>query len=121
MLHAGWPGGLVLGGLLAIAVSYVEPASVPGRLWQWQMGLVLVPTIAYGVILFKQQFPVQERVAAKVPYFDMLREFGAGSCFVVSFFLVAGLNQILVIAGVPTFGIAAQLGIALIPTVLFAM
>ena len=46
---------------------------------------------------------------------------GAGSCFVVSFFLVAGLNQILVIAGVPTFGIAAQLAIALIPTVLFAM
>ena len=121
MLHAGWPGGLVLGGLLAIAVSYVDPASVPGRLWQWQMGLVLVPTIAYGLILFKQHFPVQERVAAKVPYFDMLQEFGAGSCFVVSFFLVAGLNQILVIAGVPTFGIAATLGIALIPTVLFAM
>ena len=121
ILHAGWPGGLVLGGLLAIAVSYVDPASVPGRLWQWQMGLVLLPTVAYGLILFKQNFPVQERVAAKVPYFDMLREFGAGSCFVVSFFLVAGLNQILVIAGVPTFGIAAQLGIALIPTLLFAM
>ena len=31
ILHAGWPGGLVLGGLLAIAVSYVDPASVPGR------------------------------------------------------------------------------------------
>ena len=121
ILHSGWPGGLVLGGLLAIAVSYVDPASVPGRLWQWQMGLVLLPTIAYGLILFKQTFPVQERVAAKVPYFDMLKEFGAGSCFVVSFFLVAGLNQILVIAGVPTFGIAATLGIALIPTVLFAM
>src|SRR6185436_3454364 len=59
--------------------------------------------------------------AAKVPYFDMLREFGAGSCYVVSFFLVAGLNQILVIAGVPTFGIAATLGMALVPTVLFAL
>ena len=54
ILHAGWPGGLVLGGLLAIAVSYVDPASVPGRLWQWQMGLVLLPMIAYGLILFKQ-------------------------------------------------------------------
>jgi MFS family permease len=121
ILHAGWPGGLVLGGLLAIAVSYVNPASVPGRLWQWQMGLVLLPMIAYGLILFKQTFPVQERVAAKVPYFDMLKEFGAGSCYVVSFFLVAGLNQVLVIAGVPTFSIGAQLGLALIPTLLFAM
>lgn len=121
ILHAGWPGGLVLGGLLAIAVSSVNPASVPGRLWQWQMGLVLLPTLAYGVILFGQKFPVQERVAAKVPYFDMLREFGAGSCFIVCFFLIAGLNQILVIAGVPTFGLAAQLGMALIPAIAFAM
>jgi MFS family permease len=121
ILHAGWPGGLVLGGLLAIAVSNVNPASVLGRLWQWQMGLVLLPMIAYGLILFKQKFPVQERVAAKVPYFDMLREFGAGSCFIVCFFLVSGLNQILVIAGVPTFGITAQLGMALVPTILFAL
>lgn len=120
ILHAGWPGGLVLGGLLAVAVSYIDPASVPGRLWQWQMGLVLLPTLAYGFLLFKQRFPVQERVAANVPYFDMLREFGAGSCFIVSFFLVAGLNQILLIAGVPTLGMVAQLGLALIPTVFFA-
>jgi MFS family permease len=105
ILHAGWPGGLVLGGLLAIAVSFVNPDSVPGRLWQWQMGLVLLPTLAYGVMVFGQKFPVQERVAAKVPYIDMLREFGGGSAFIVSFFLVAALNQILVIVGVPTFGL----------------
>ncbi len=98
ILHAGWPGGLVLGGLLAIAVSFIDPASLPGRLWQWQMAVVLLPTIAYGMMLFGQQFPVQERVAANVSYLDMLREFGAGSCFIVCFFLVAGLNQILVIS-----------------------
>jgi MFS family permease len=121
ILHAGWPGGLVLGGVLAIAVSAVDPARVPGSLWQWQMGLVLVPTLAYGILLMGQRFPVQERVAANVPYFDMLREFGAGSCFVVSFFLFAGLNQILVILGVPSFGLATQAALALVPTVLFAL
>lgn len=121
ILHAGWPGGLVLGGLLAILVSYTDPASVPGRLWQWQVALVLLPTFAYGLMLFKQRFPVQERVAANVPYFDMLREFGAGSCFIVCFFLIAGLNQILVILGVPTVGLVAQLALALIPAVLFAL
>jgi MFS family permease len=52
ILHAGWPGGLVLGGLVPIAVSVVDPASVPGSLWQWQAGLVLVPTLAYGLMLF---------------------------------------------------------------------
>jgi MFS family permease len=121
ILHAGWPGGLVLGGLLAIASSAIEPGTLPGRLWQWQMGLVLIPTVIYGLMLLGQKFPVQERVAANVPYIDMLREFGAGSCFIVSFFLVAGLNQVLVITGIPTFGLLAQLGIALVPTVLFAI
>jgi len=120
ILHAGWPGGLVLGGLLAIAVSYVNPGSVPGSLWQWQMGLVLVPTLAYGILLAGQKFPVQERVAANVPYFDMLREFGAGSCFIVSFFLFAGLSQILVILGVPPLTLTAQALLALVPTILFA-
>jgi MFS family permease len=76
--------------------------------------------LAYGLLLLGQRFPVQERVAAKVPYFDMLREFGAGSCFIVCFFLVAGLNQILVILGVPTFALLAQLGIALVVALLFA-
>ena len=120
ILHAGWPGGLVLGGLVAIAVSFMDPANVPGSLWQWQVGLVLVPTLVYGFMLLNQRFPVQERVAANVSYFEMLREFGAGSCFVVCFFLVAGLNQILVVAGVPTYSLTTQLGIALGLSLLFA-
>jgi MFS family permease len=121
ILHAGWPGGLVLGGLLAIAVSYVDPSAVPGSLWQWQMGLVLLPTLAYGLMVYGQKFPVQERVAARVPYIDMLREFGAGSAFIVTFFLVAGLNQILVITGLPAFGLTHQMLIALVPTIAFAL
>lgn len=120
ILHAGWPGGLVLGGLFAIAVGNIDPASVPGRLWQWQVGLVLLPTLTYGLMLFRQTFPVQERVAANVPYVEMLREFGAGSCYIVSFLVIAGLNQILVVAGVPSLSMLTQLGVALIPTVLFA-
>ena len=120
MLHAGWPGGLVLGGLLSVLFNNINTSGLPGRSWQWQMGLVLVPTLAYGFMMLGQKFPVQERVAAKVPYFDMLKEFGAGSCYIVSFFLVAGLNQILLIAGVPTWSLATQLAIALIPTLAFA-
>ncbi|MGH7459963.1 MAG: hypothetical protein ACREMA_02905 [Longimicrobiales bacterium] len=56
-----------------------------------------------------------------MPYFDMLREFGAGSAFVVSFFLVAGLNMILVIAGVPSLSLTTQALIALVPAALFAL
>lgn len=121
ILHAGWPGGLVLGGVLAIAVSFVNPGTLPGSLWQWQMGLVLVPTIAYGAMLLGQTFPVQERVAANVSYFEMLQEFGAASCFIVLFFVVSGMNQILAVVGVPPFSLVAQLAIALVPSLLFAV
>jgi MFS family permease len=120
-LHAGWPGGLVLGGLLSIAVLLGGSAmgNLPGKIWQWQMGVVLIPTLLYGVILLGQKFPVQERVAAGVSYVDMLREFGWGSCYVVSFFLVGGVNQILVVAGVPTVNLFVQAAIAIVPAVLF--
>jgi MFS family permease len=121
ILHAGWPGGLVLGGLVAIALSTVAPGTLPGRLWQWKVGLVLIPTLAYGLMLYRQRFPVQERVLAKVPYFDMLREFGAGSAYIVSFFVISALNQVLVILGIPTFSLPVQLLMAAVPTIAFAM
>lgn len=120
ILHAGWPGGLVLGGLLAIVVSFISADAIPGRLWQWQVGLVLVPTLAYGLLLFGQRFPIQERVAANVPFFDMLKEFGAGSAYIVFFLLIQGFNQIFLVVGLAPMGMGLQLGLALIPTALFA-
>lgn len=68
-LHAGWPGGMLLGGLLAIAAG--------GASWQVQVGLILIPTILYGAMMLKAVFPVSERVSAGVSYIDMLREVGA--------------------------------------------
>src|SRR5882672_7061186 len=35
ILHAGWPGGLVLGGVLVIALGGLE--------WRWKVGLFLLP------------------------------------------------------------------------------
>jgi len=67
-----------------------------------------------------QKFPVQERVAANVSYYEMLQEFGAASCFIVLFFVVSGMNQILAVFGVPPFSMAMQLGMAIIPSLLFA-
>jgi len=79
ILHAGWPGGLVIGGLLTLSMN-------PGGLfdgfaegaidWRWKVGLLLIPTAVYGVMMLRTRFPVQERVAAGVPYRDMLRQFG---------------------------------------------
>jgi len=77
ILHAGWPGGMVLAGVLAISMGDIA--------WQWKVGLTLVPTVVYAVLLLGVKFPVSERVAAGVPYRDMLRDFGGLGMFVVTY------------------------------------
>ena len=64
-LHAGWPAGFVLGGILAM----MFPA---GMGWRYQMALILIPVITYIVMLLPRQFPPSERVAAGVSYREML-------------------------------------------------
>jgi MFS family permease len=128
VLHAGWPGGLVLGGLLSIAVIYGGQqlgASLPGRLWQWQMGVLLLPIAAYGILLFGQRFPQQERVEAGVSYREMLREFGWGSAYIVSFLVLMGLSQFVSIfsekGADPLLTPKAAALAAIAPAVLFAI
>lgn len=79
ILHAGWPGGMVLAGVLAIAMGNIA--------WQWKVGLTLLPTVVYAVLLLGVRFPVSERVAAGVPYRDMLRDFGGLGAFVVTYLI----------------------------------
>ncbi len=90
ILHAGWPGGLVLGGILAISMSGLEGAHV----WRLKIGLFLIPTLVYGFLLLGQKWPVQERVAARVSYREMLQEFGWGSCLIVAFFVAKALDEV---------------------------
>jgi len=120
ILHAGWPGGLVLGGLLAIAISWIDPASITGPIWRWQMAIQLIPTLVYGSLLLGQRFPAQERVAAGVSYLDMLREFGWGSAYICFFLMIAAVNQILVVANIPEWNYGTIAAMALVPTAIFA-
>ncbi len=80
ILHAGWPGGLVVAGVLAILMGNRFA-------WEYKIGLVFIPTLIYGVMLLGVRFPVQERVAAGVSYADMMREFGAAGAFLLAYFL----------------------------------
>jgi len=78
ILHAGWPGGLVLGGLLVLIL-------MPNAYWPWKVALIFIPTILYGVMLFGRHFPENERVLAGVSYKEMLKEVGfLGALIVVA-------------------------------------
>ncbi|HWE04274.1 MAG TPA: MFS transporter [Tepidisphaeraceae bacterium] len=85
MLHAGWPGGLVIGGLLAWAMGTMD--------WRYKIGLLLIPTIAYGIMMLTAKFPISERVAAGVPYREMLKEFGFLGALIVSFLIFAEIGR----------------------------
>src|SRR5688572_9348777 len=78
ILHAGWPGGIVLGGMIALLMG-------EGTRWEYKIALILIPAITYGILMFFRKFPINERVQAGVSYKEMLQEVGAiGALAIVS-------------------------------------
>ena len=116
MLHSGWAAGLVLGGLMAISLSDLG--------WRWQIGLFLIPTLAYGLMMFGRKFPVQERVAADVSYTDMMREFGWAGCLIVCTFAAYAVNEIALVFGAEILpaddSFLVAVAYAFVPTLFFA-
>lgn len=74
ILHAGWPGGLIIGGLTA-ACFVGSKAFVTQLRWEIPMALFLIPTLIYGLIVVKQHFPESEAKAAGVKYGEMFLQF----------------------------------------------
>ena len=76
VLHAGWPGGLILGGLLAYC--FVGENCVVRHLrWEIPMLFFLVPTLWYGLIVLKEKFPISEARAAGIKFGEMVAQFAA--------------------------------------------
>jgi MFS family permease len=74
ILHAWWPGGLIISGLLAqfaITPTLVGPHPLGYEIWQVKLALLLVPLALYGLLAIGQRFPQTERVAAKVSTGEM--------------------------------------------------
>jgi MFS family permease len=78
LLHAWWPGGLVIGGVLGVAMSAV------GLGWQAKLVMALIPALAVIALSIGPAYPPTERVAAGVSTSEMFREL-ANPMFVVFF------------------------------------
>ncbi len=85
ILHAGWPGGLVIAGVLTILMESMELE------WKYKLATIAVPAVIYFIMLIKVQFPKQERVAAGISYKDMLSEFGILGAAIVGFLVTLQL------------------------------
>ena len=68
ILHAWWPAGIVVGGLLGVAIT---GAHLP---WQLNMLVLLLPALVLAWMVASTAFPVTERVATGVSYRDMFAE-----------------------------------------------
>lgn len=76
ILHAGWPGGLVIGGLLAYLFCSTN-AKITHLRWEIPMMLFLIPTVIYGLIVLKEKFPISEARAAGATFSTMLATFAS--------------------------------------------
>lgn len=94
ILHASWPAGLVLGGLVGWILGDGMHVG-----WKVQLGLFLVPTVLYGFAFYGQTFPKSEASAKGLSVGQMLQQVGLlgalVACVLVGLFFKDQLGGIL--------------------------
>ena len=90
ILHASWPAGLILGGMLGWILDDRMKLD-----WKFQLSLYLIPTVAYGVMFLGQAFPKSEASKKGLKLGDMLQDVGILGGLVVCFLLSMFLGDVL--------------------------
>lgn len=70
ILHAGWPGGLIAGGVVGYVMNDIVKVH-----WIIQMSMFLIPVAIYGVLMVGQKLPRSEASQAGISYGTMLATF----------------------------------------------
>jgi MFS family permease len=89
ILHAGWPGGLVLGGLITLGLGTQATED-----WRLLIYVIAIPAIIYLLMLLAAKFPVSERVAGGATYKEMLGEFGMIGAAIATFLIVKQVTDV---------------------------
>ena len=80
VLHAWWPCGIMLGGILGLGIGYL------GMSWKVKLCLTIIPAVIYGIMSFSAKFPLTERAAAGVSFGGMFMELVRRPMFFIWFF-----------------------------------
>jgi MFS family permease len=103
--HVWFPGGIVIGGILAwLLIDNLHLS------WQLLTSLLFIPLGLYGYLFFGQTIPETERVTSGVSYKDMLKNVGA------PFTILAIVTLMIVAASVPS--IAQKIDSTALPIIL---
>jgi len=89
ILHAGWPAGLVVGGLLSIGLADQVKAD-----WRILVYLLIAPAVVFVALLARCRFPVNERVASGTSYREMLAQFGVFGAALAAFLMCRQMDQV---------------------------
>jgi len=104
ILHASWPAGLVLGGL----VGWILGDGLHWD-WKWQLALFLVPTVFYGVIFMGQHFPKSEASAKGLKTSEMLKDVGILGAAVACYLLVLFFQNALQLPSLVSYGLGGAI------------
>ncbi len=77
MLHAWWPGGLIVGGLISALLGDLD--------WRLLLGISMVPALVFGVLAAGAHFPQTERAASGISMRDMFLEIIRRPSFLIWF------------------------------------
>ena len=84
ILHAWWPAGIVIGGLLGIFIAGVQ---IP---WQANLLVLMIPALVLVVMVRRAEFPVTERVAMGLSYQQMFQQLYQSPGFWIWFICMMG-------------------------------
>lgn len=130
ILHAGWPAGLVAGGLLSTIFTgeslFGWKPLEKAISWQMQISCFLIPVAAYGLMLLGQHFPKSEASQQGISYRNMVRELGilggAVICILLGLFvyndLGLGLTGAAIVGGVLWVAFSVAIGFHIGPVLL---
>lgn len=82
--HVWFPGGIVIGGL---GCYLLDKAGIGD--WRVKLGLILIPTVIYGILFIGQKAPATERVQSGVSFSEMFRATLLRPLFLILFFCMA--------------------------------
>ena len=90
ILHASWPAGLILGGVLGWVLDDKLKLS-----WKLQLSLYLIPTVAYGLMFLGQHMPKSEASKKGLSLGEMFKDVGILGGVVICGLLAMFLNGVL--------------------------
>lgn len=68
-VHAWWPAGLIIGGLLTLALTSYFNAP-----WQLRLSMILIPAVSYLLLALTMPYPKTERVTSNISTAEMWKQ-----------------------------------------------